>query len=57
VQRRIVDLPGYGYASAPSEERARWFGLLEALRERRSLRGIFLTINVNSVSYRLKCQK
>ena len=45
VQRRIVDLPGYGYASAPREERARWVGLLEALRGRRSLRGIFLVVD------------
>ena len=44
-QRRIVDLPGYGYASAPQEDRARWLPLLEALRERRSLRAMFLVVD------------
>jgi GTP-binding protein len=38
-QRRIVDLPGYGYASAPEAERRTWQPMIEALRERRSLRG------------------
>src|SRR6516225_3243364 len=34
---RLVDLPGYGYASAPSEERRTWQALIDALRTRASL--------------------
>ncbi|MGH8427115.1 MAG: ribosome biogenesis GTP-binding protein YihA/YsxC [Gammaproteobacteria bacterium] len=41
--RRLVDLPGYGYAHAPRHERARWAELLERyLAERRSLTGLVL---------------
>ena len=36
---RIVDLPGYGYASAPESERRTWPRLIEALRARAALRG------------------
>ncbi|HTX25033.1 MAG TPA: ribosome biogenesis GTP-binding protein YihA/YsxC [Steroidobacteraceae bacterium] len=43
--RRIVDLPGYGYARVPERERLQWGPLLEALRERRSLRGLFLIVD------------
>lgn len=45
VQRRIVDLPGYGYASAPQEDRERWLPLLDQLRARRSLRGMILVVD------------
>jgi GTP-binding protein len=45
VQRRIVDLPGYGYASAPAQDRERWIPLLEALRSRASLRGMILVVD------------
>jgi GTP-binding protein len=41
--RRLVDLPGYGYAAAPERERAHWGRLISAyLLNRRSLRGIVL---------------
>ena len=41
--RRLVDLPGYGYAAAPEKERAHWGRLISAyLQGRRSLRGIVL---------------
>jgi GTP-binding protein len=41
--RRLVDLPGYGYASAPQKERAHWGRLISAyLQGRRSLRGVVL---------------
>jgi GTP-binding protein len=43
--RRVVDLPGYGYASVPERERRKWVPLLEALRARRSLRGLFLIVD------------
>jgi GTP-binding protein len=39
--RRLVDLPGYGYAAAPEKERAHWGRLISAYLEgRRSLRGV-----------------
>ncbi len=43
--RRIVDLPGYGYASVRPEERKKWLPLLDALRERDSLRGLILIVD------------
>jgi GTP-binding protein len=42
---RIVDLPGYGYASAPESERRTWPGLIEALRLRAALRGLFVIVD------------
>ena len=43
--RRIVDLPGYGYAAAPDAERRTWAPLIGALRERESLRGLVLIVD------------
>ncbi len=40
--KRLVDLPGYGYASAAAAERDAWLPLLDALRARVSLKGLFL---------------
>lgn len=43
----IVDLPGYGYAKVNTEMRDIWAKLLESyLRERQSLRGVFLIIDI-----------
>jgi GTP-binding protein len=42
---RIVDLPGYGYASVRPEERKKWVPLLDALRERDSLRGLIVIVD------------
>ncbi|HEY6517549.1 MAG TPA: ribosome biogenesis GTP-binding protein YihA/YsxC [Steroidobacteraceae bacterium] len=42
---RIVDLPGYGYASAPESERRTWPRLLEALRVREALKGLFVIVD------------
>jgi GTP-binding protein len=42
---RIVDLPGYGYASAPESERRTWPRLLEALRARGALKGLFVIVD------------
>jgi GTP-binding protein len=43
--RRLVDLPGYGYASAPADERRAWLPLIDALRRRASLRGLFVIVD------------
>jgi GTP-binding protein len=43
---RLVDLPGYGFAHGPREDRAAWGPLIEALAARRSLRGLLLVIDV-----------
>ena len=43
--QRIVDLPGYGYADVPEAERRLWVPLLNALRTRESLRGLFLIVD------------
>lgn len=45
ADRRIVDLPGYGYAAAPEAERRTWAPLIGALRERESLRGLVLIVD------------
>jgi len=45
AERRIVDLPGYGYAAAPEAERRTWAPLIAALRERASLRGLVLIVD------------
>ena len=45
--RRVVDLPGYGFARVPSAIRERWRGLLERyLLERRSLSALLLTVDI-----------
>ncbi len=43
--RRIVDLPGYGYAEVPPAERRKWLPLVDALRRRDSLRGLCLIVD------------
>ena len=43
--KRLVDLPGYGYASAPAAERHAWVPLLDALRARASLAGLFVIVD------------
>ena len=43
--QRIVDLPGYGYATGPEAERRSWQPLIEALATRGSLRGWFLIVD------------
>jgi len=45
-QRRLADLPGYGFAKAPPEVQRRWGQLVERyLRERRSLTGLVLLMD------------
>jgi GTP-binding protein len=43
--KRLVDLPGYGYANVPSAERSIWASLMEALRTRRSMKGLFVIVD------------
>lgn len=45
AERRLIDLPGYGYARAPQRQRSAWGPLADALRERHSLRGVFLIVD------------
>jgi len=42
---RLIDLPGYGYASGARAERAEWGRLIEALAPRRSLKGLLLIVD------------
>ena len=45
-QRRIVDLPGYGYAAAPLRVRRQWKGMMDDyFRRRGSLRGVFIVVD------------
>lgn len=45
--RRLVDLPGYGYARVADETRERWRVLCEAyLTSRRSLAGVIVTLDI-----------
>jgi GTP-binding protein len=47
AERRLVDLPGYGFARVTPEIQARWRRLLEAyLSERQSLVGLVLTVDI-----------
>jgi len=44
--RRIIDLPGYGYAEASPVEKAQWIGLIERLPARACIRGLFLIVDI-----------
>jgi GTP-binding protein len=43
--KRLVDLPGYGFAHVPSAERRIWVPLMEALRTRGSMKGLFVIVD------------
>jgi GTP-binding protein len=46
-QRRLVDLPGYGYAKVSATQRAHWNRLMaQYLRERKSLLGLVLIMDI-----------
>lgn len=46
-QRRLVDLPGYGFAKVPDRVKHQWGQAMENyLRERQSLRGLMLMMDV-----------
>jgi GTP-binding protein len=42
---RLIDLPGYGYAAGPREDREQWAALIDELRPRQSLRGLLLIVD------------
>ena len=42
---RLVDLPGYGFAEVRADERRKWVPLIDRLRGRESLRGLFLIVD------------
>ncbi len=44
--RRIIDLPGYGFARASPAERAQWTRLIETLPRRACLAGLFLIVDI-----------
>ncbi len=45
--RRLVDLPGYGYAKVASQVKEHWQGLLERyLEERQALKGLVLLMDI-----------
>ena len=45
-QRRLVDLPGYGFAKVPPKVQQQWQALLEGyLQQRQSLRGVVLLMD------------
>lgn len=45
-QRRLMDLPGYGYAKVPADLQRHWQNLLDRyLREREALRGVVLVMD------------
>jgi GTP-binding protein len=43
--KRLIDLPGYGYASVAAAERGAWLPLLQKLRARSSLEGLFVIVD------------
>ncbi|MDH5299784.1 MAG: ribosome biogenesis GTP-binding protein YihA/YsxC [Gammaproteobacteria bacterium] len=46
-QRRLVDLPGYGFAKVPFEVKDHWRNLMEGyFRQRASLKGLVLVMDV-----------
>ena len=47
ADKRLVDLPGYGYAKVSESVRRHWRRLLEAyFRERKSLVGLIITVDI-----------
>jgi len=46
-QRRLVDLPGYGYARVPGALKREWQGaMVDYLAQRRALRGLVLVMDI-----------
>jgi GTP-binding protein len=47
--RRLVDLPGYGFAKVDASLRDQWRGLMEGyFGGRESLRGLFITVDIQT---------
>jgi GTP-binding protein len=43
--KRLVDLPGYGFAEGPPPERDAWAVLIDALAQRECLRGLMVVVD------------
>ena len=44
--RRIIDLPGYGYAEASPVEKKQWIALIQKLPKRTCISGLFLIVDI-----------
>lgn len=44
--RRIIDLPGYGYAEASPVEKKQWIALIQKLPKRACISGLFLIVDI-----------
>jgi len=44
--RRIIDLPGYGYAEASPVEKKQWIGLIQKLPKRACISGLVLIVDI-----------
>jgi GTP-binding protein len=44
--RRILDLPGYGYAEASPPEKKQWIALIQKLPKRTCISGLFLIVDI-----------
>jgi len=44
--RRIIDLPGYGYAEASPVEKTQWIALIKKLPRRKCIGGLFLIVDI-----------
>jgi GTP-binding protein len=44
--RRIIDLPGYGYAEASPVEKKQWIALIDKLPARACISGLFLIVDI-----------
>lgn len=55
--RRVVDLPGYGYAAAPLRVRRQWEAMMgDYFRRRESLRGVFIVVDARRGVGELDCR-
>ncbi len=56
-QRRLADLPGYGYAKVPAAMRAHWQELVESYLESRAcLNGLFLVVDARRGVQEEECE-
>lgn len=55
--RRLVDLPGYGYAAAPLRVRRQWEAMMgDYFRRRESLHGVFIVVDARRGMGELDCR-
>ncbi len=56
-ERRLADLPGYGYAKVPLRTKQKWMKLIEDyLQRRQSLRGLIIVMDCRRPLQELDCQ-